>query len=165
MRYFDYRFSLGFQETNVVGNVYFANYFLWQGKCREDFLRRYAPEVLGDFKAGYGLITQECSCVFREEAFAFQNILIRMGLERLSRTGMSMSFDYYREEVPAGSEDLRADAVTSSSRLTLLAQGRQAALWVSPEHRVALLPQYLYRAIQDFVTAEPALAAAALTAE
>ena len=28
MRYFDYRVQIGFQETNVVGNVYFANYFL-----------------------------------------------------------------------------------------------------------------------------------------
>jgi enediyne core biosynthesis thioesterase len=146
VRHFEYRFSLGFQETNVVGNVYFANYFLWQGKCREDFLRRYAPQVLDDFKAGYGMITQECSCVFQEEAFAFQSILIRMGLERLSRTGMSMTFDYYRE-APNG-------------ELTLLAQGRQAALWVNPEHRVALLPPYLYKAIQEFVIPEPAAQAA-----
>lgn len=149
MRHFEYRFSLGFQETNVVGNVYFANYFLWQGKCREEFLRRYAPQVLRDFKAGYGLITQECSCVFHEEAFAFQSILIRMGLERLTRTGMSMSFEYYRDE---SSEDAEPSA---REQLTLLARGRQAALWVSPEHRVALLPDYLYRAIHQFVSAEP----------
>jgi enediyne biosynthesis thioesterase len=154
MRHFEYRFSLGFQETNVVGNVYFANYFLWQGKCREDFLRRYAPQVLQDFKAGYGLITQECSCVFHEEAFAFQSILIRMGLERLTRTGMSMSFDYYRDD---GSEEAESSRSHARDRLTLLAQGRQAALWVSPEHRVALLPDYLYRAIQQFVSAEPVI--------
>src|SRR5262245_1038920 len=113
MQYFEYRFSLGFQETNVVGNVYFANYFLWQGKCREEFLRQHAPQVLDEFKKGYGMITQECACSFIQEAFAFQRILIRMGLERLMRTGMSMTFDYYREEGEGGD-------------LTLLARGRQA---------------------------------------
>ena len=133
MQHFEYRFSLGFQETNVVGNVYFANYFLWQGKCREDFLRRHAPQVLEEFKAGFGMITKECACVFHQEAFAFQQIVIRMGLQRLTRTGMSMTFDYYREE-PDGA-------------LTLLAQGSQEAIWLSPEHRVALLPKYLYDAI------------------
>jgi enediyne core biosynthesis thioesterase len=152
MRHFEYRLSLGLQETNVVGNVYFANYFLWQGKCREDFLRRYAPQVLQDFKAGFGLITQECSCVFHEEAFAFQNLVIRMGLERLTRTGMSMVFDYYRENSVDENKPMRGD---TRERETLLAQGRQAALWVSPEHRVAMMPEYLYRAIHLFVNAEP----------
>lgn len=145
MRYFEYRFSLGLQETNVVGNVYFANYFLWQGKCREDFLRQHAPQVLEDFKAGYGMITQECSCVFFHEAFAFQTILMRMGLGRLMRTGMSMTFDYYREHAPGG-------------ELTPLAQGRQAAIWVNPQHRVSLLPDYLYDAIANFVANDVSVA-------
>jgi enediyne core biosynthesis thioesterase len=139
MRHFEYRLTLGLQETNVVGNVYFANYFLWQGKCREEFLRRHAPQVLEEFKAGFGMITKECSCVFHQEAFAFQEIVIQMGLERLTRTGMSMIFDYYRQET-AGS-------------LTRLAQGRQEAIWVSPEHRVALLPAYLYEAIAQYAMA------------
>jgi enediyne core biosynthesis thioesterase len=142
MRHFEYRLSLGLQETNVVGNVYFANYFLWQGKCREEFLRRHAPQVLEEFKAGFGMITRECSCVFHQEAFAFQEIVIQMGLERLTRTGMSMTFDYYRQE--------------TDGSLTRLAQGRQEAIWVSPEHRVALLPPYLYDAIAQYARAEPA---------
>jgi enediyne biosynthesis thioesterase len=138
VRCFEYRLHVGFQETNVVGNVYFANYFLWQGKCREEFLRRYAPKVLDEFKAGYGMITRECSCVFHEEAFAFNGILIRMGLDQLMRTGMSMTFDYFRVSEPDGAD------------LTLLAQGKQTALWTSPDHRVALLPDYLYEAVRGF---------------
>jgi hypothetical protein len=73
-----------------------------------------------------------------------------MALERLTRTGMSMTFDYYRQE-PDGS-------------LTRLAQGRQEAIWVSPEHRVALLPDYLYEAIAQYAasTRAPAQRAADL---
>ena len=136
MKTFEFRTFVGFEETNVVGNVYFSNYFLWQGKCREAFLRRYAPQVLEDFKRGYGMITKECSCVFHSEAFAFQDIVIRMSLERLSRTGVTRVFDYYREE--AGSPAER------------LAQGRQTAMWITPEHRISLLPAYLYEAIAGF---------------
>lgn len=137
MPLFDYRTFVSFEETNVVGNVYFANYFVWQGKCREAFLSQHAPRVLDDFKAGYGMITKDSSCVFHNEAFAFEKILIRMGLDKLSRTGISMGFDYYREDDGGG--------------LTLLAQGRQTTLWISPEHRVSMLPSHLYDAVKKFV--------------
>ena len=35
--YFETRIYATFADTNVVGNVYFANYVFWQGKCRETF--------------------------------------------------------------------------------------------------------------------------------
>jgi enediyne biosynthesis thioesterase len=136
VRYFETRFAVSFSDTNVVGNVYFANYFLWQGKCREEFLRQYAPQILQDFRAGYGMITKESACVFHHETFAFEEILIRMRLERLTRTAIAMQFDYYRVE--AG--PLR----------TLVAEGRQTAMWVNPEHKIAMLPQYLRVAVLQF---------------
>lgn len=135
MEYFEYRSFVGFEETNVVGNVYFSNYFVWQGKCREAFLRAYAPQVLDDFKAGFGMITKESSCVFHNEAFAFEDILVRMSLDKLSRTAVTMAFDYYRAQ---------------NDELTLLANGKQTAMWITPEHRLAMLPDYLYSAIQGF---------------
>ncbi|OEZ54724.1 MULTISPECIES: thioesterase family protein [unclassified Duganella] len=139
MAHYEYRTFVGFEETNVVGNVYFSNYFVWQGKCREAFLRRYAPQVLDDFKAGYGMITKESSCVFHTEAFAFQDIVVHISLDKLSRTAVTMAFDYYREQ---------------DGELILLAQGKQTAMWITPEHRLALLPNYLYDAIEAFSRSE-----------
>lgn len=135
MSYFEYRTFVGFEETNVVGNVYFSNYFVWQGKCREAFLRRFAPQVLDDFKAGWGMITKEASCVFHTEAFAFEDVAVRISVEKLTRTAVAMAFDFYRVD----GEDM-----------ILLAQGKQTAMWISPEHRLAMMPDYLYRAIADF---------------
>ncbi len=43
MRAFEYHHVVGFEETNLVGNVYYANYIRWQGRCREFFLRERAP--------------------------------------------------------------------------------------------------------------------------
>lgn len=138
-RYFEYRLQVSFEETNVVGNVYFANYFVWQGKCREAFLARYTPQVLQDFAEGHGMITKGSACEFLEESYAFNNILIRMSLEKLNRTSITMLFEYYREE---------------PHELMLLATGRQTAIWASPHQKVAMLPAYLYDALKQFSEAE-----------
>lgn len=138
-RYFEYRLQVSFAETNVVGNVYFANYFVWQGKCREAFLAHYTPQVLQDFAEGHGMITKESSCKFLEESFAFNNILIRMSLEKLTRTSITMLFEYFREE---------------SNDRVLLATGRQIAIWASPGQKVAMLPAYLYEALRQFSETE-----------
>ena len=37
-KYFEYLHTVGFEETNLVGNVYYVNYLRWQGRCRELFL-------------------------------------------------------------------------------------------------------------------------------
>ena len=33
-QYYEYRHVVGFEETNLVGNVYYVNYVRWQGRCR-----------------------------------------------------------------------------------------------------------------------------------
>lgn len=141
IRYFEYRFQVSFEETNVVGNVYFANYFVWQGKCREAFLSKYAPRVLDDFAEGHGMITKMSTCEFFEEAFAFDNLVVRMNLEKLNRTSITMAFEYCREE---------------GEQFVLLARGKQAAIWASPGQKVAMLPNYLYDVIKEFNEAEAA---------
>lgn len=151
MKHFEYRLAVSFCDTNVVGNVYFANYFRWQGQCREEFLRLYAPMVLQDFRCGCGMITQESSCVFHHETFAFEEIVIRMRLERLTWTAVTMGFEYFRLE-PTG---LR----------TLVAEGRQAAAWVNAQHKLAMFPRYLYEAIRRFAQQEEPKADSAVAPE
>ncbi len=135
MRPYRYPLVVSFQDTNVVGNVYFAQYFAWQGKCREAFLREHTPQILDDFKAGFGIITKDAQCQFVREARAFDELLIEMFLDDLTPLSVTMRFDYYRRE---------------STGRVLLAQGSQSTMWVNPEHRLSVMPDYLYRAIQDY---------------
>ena len=44
MRIFEHKHVVTFGETNLLGNVYFTNFFVWQGECREMFLHEYVPE-------------------------------------------------------------------------------------------------------------------------
>jgi enediyne biosynthesis thioesterase len=135
MRPYRYSLTVAFQDTNLVGNVYFAHYFAWQGKCREGFLRDHAPQILDDFRLGFGMITKDAECRFVREARAFDEIVIEMFLDQLTPLGVRMRFEYYRVE---------------ETGPVLLAEGSQSTMWVNPQHRPSMMPEYLYQAIKRF---------------
>ncbi|HEY4084192.1 MAG TPA: acyl-CoA thioesterase [Burkholderiaceae bacterium] len=92
---FETRHIVTFEETNVVGNVYYANYFSWQGRCRELFLQRHAPELLAELEAGeLRMVTAHASCDFLDEFRAFDEVLIRMQLLAFIPFGLSLGFEY-----------------------------------------------------------------------
>jgi len=96
MKQFEYIHTVSFEETNLVGNVYFANYVKWQGVCRERFLKEHVHDVLEDMKNGLALITLNCSCNYLSELRAFDEVRICMYLERIQQNRISMSFEYYK---------------------------------------------------------------------
>ncbi len=95
---YEYRFKTTFEETNVVGNIYFANYALWQGKCREMFLYDYCRDILRDIEGGLALITTDLSLQFISQLFAFDQVVMRMTLGAHSQSRLMMEFEYFREE-------------------------------------------------------------------
>jgi enediyne biosynthesis thioesterase len=103
MRSYEYRHIVSFDETNLVGNVYYVNHIRWQGLCREMFLRDHAPGVLRELNNGLSLVTVYCSCSYLAEIFAFDEIVIRMRLADLSQNRITMAFEYIRSG-PLGAE-------------------------------------------------------------
>ena len=106
MRFYEYRHIVSFQETNLVGNVYFTNHLVWQGRCREIFLRDHAPDVIGQLNSGLALATVSCSCEYFAELTAFDEVLVRMRLAELVQNRMRMAFEYWRRK--NGREELVA---------------------------------------------------------
>lgn len=94
VRWYEYRHVVGFEETNIVGNVYYVNYLRWQGRCRELFLRQQAPAVLAEMKAGLKLFTLKVDCEFLAELTAFDEVSVRMSLAELAQTQLEFTFDY-----------------------------------------------------------------------
>lgn len=97
MRAFEYRHTVTFQETNVVGNVYFSNHVAWQGRCREMFLKQHAPRVLRDLEDGLSLVTLHVSCEYFDELHAFDELVIKMFAKEVTTSRLTMSFQYIRE--------------------------------------------------------------------
>ncbi|PDP84379.1 4-hydroxybenzoyl-CoA thioesterase [Glycomyces fuscus] len=92
--YYEMRHTVGFEETNLVGNVYYVNYLSWQGRCREMFLRDRAPGILAQVRGDLKLFTLRAGCEFFAEITAFDEIAVRMRLEELTRTQVQFAFDY-----------------------------------------------------------------------
>lgn len=141
-KYFEYRHTVGFEETNIVGNVYYVNYMRWQGRCREMFLKEHAPEVLEDLRDDLKLFTLKVECDFFAEITAFDDLSIRMYLIELAHTQIQFGFDYVRLD-PGGGE-------------TLVARGGQRiACMRGPNTRTvpAPVPQALARALDPYILA------------
>ncbi|MFD0889605.1 acyl-CoA thioesterase [Streptosporangium algeriense] len=142
--YFEYLHTVGFEETNLVGNVYYVNYLRWQGRCREMFLKLHAPDVLGELQEDLKLFTLRVDCEFFAEITAFDELSIRMRLVDLAQTQIEFGFDYVRLDpggVPCGE--------------TLIARGRQrVACMRGPNGRTvpARVPEPLTRALEPYLS-------------
>ena len=137
-REFEYRHIVGFEDTSVVGNVYYVNHLKWQGRCRELFLRQHAPEILDELAGGLSLATVRCSCEYLAELVPFDEIVVRMRLMDLTPTRMSLGFEYYRG---------------TGSRAELVARGEQqiACLRKAGDRLVPTqVPASLASALRDY---------------
>ena len=139
MKSYDYHHIITFEDTNLVGNVYYANHIRWQGRCREMFLRDNVPEILKELELGLVLVTTRVSCEYIHELRAFDQIIIRMRAGSVSQNKVIMLFDYLK--VHSGSEEL-------------IAKGeQQIACMIKTESGVipTPIPQVLLTALADYI--------------
>jgi len=140
LRYFEYRHLVGFEETNLVGNVYYVNHLRWQGRCREMFLLEHAPEVLRQLGGDLALATVRCSCDYLAELAAFDEVLVRMRLAGMAQNRISLSFEYWRR-TPAGEELVaRGEQQVACMRRDPGAGGQMVATPIPGALREALRP-------------------------
>ncbi|KUP97757.1 acyl-CoA thioesterase [Thermobifida cellulosilytica] len=138
---FEYRHVVTLEETNQLGNVYFAHFLRWQGHCRELFLRRTAPEVLDSLDHEHALVTVRAACDYLDELVAFDEVTLRMRVGEVVQNRMTLLFEYWR----------------TSGAEALMARGEQQVAWLrrTPSGFEPLpVPQTLLRAIDAYL-AEP----------
>lgn len=98
-RPYAYRHRVPFEETNLVGNVYFVHYARWQGHCREAFLLEHAPDLVLDLSSGrLALVTVSCSIDYYAECFAGDTVELQMRLAATGGNRVEMAFDYVRDK-------------------------------------------------------------------
>lgn len=95
---YEVRHVVGFEETNLVGNVYYAHHVRWQGRCRELFLRDHAPGVVAALADGLALVTTRVSCEYLAELRALDEVRIRMRLKEMAQNRVTMAFEYWRAD-------------------------------------------------------------------
>lgn len=132
---YSYRHRVPFEETNLVGNVYFAHYLRWQGHCREAFLAEHAPDVVAALTSrSLALVTVSCAIDYFAECFAGDVVDVRMRLAAAGGNRVEMAFDYVRSG-------------------TTVATGRQAVACMRRDGEglvAAPLPDALLQALRQF---------------
>ncbi|MCB2219790.1 MAG: acyl-CoA thioesterase [Bacteroidetes bacterium] len=126
-KYLDYEHLVTFSDTNSYGNVYFSKYIDLQGTVREKFLYDNLPGIVEELNSGNFFVTEFAHIDYKNEAILFDTIVVRMTIIDLSRTRIEFQFDYFNKKTNV-----------------LLAQGKQAVVWVNAQHRPALMPDELY---------------------
>lgn len=96
MKAYEYTHTVSFEETNLVGNVYFANHIRWQGRVREMFINDYAKDLLDLLKKDLVLVTTKVSCEYFIELFALDKIAIKMYVVQINQNRITMKFEYYK---------------------------------------------------------------------
>jgi enediyne biosynthesis thioesterase len=91
---YEMRHVVAFEETNLLGNVYYVQLVRWQGRCRELFLRDHAPGVLDDIAKGLVVATTRCSCEYLQELLPFDEVRVRMTFGGAVQNRLAMRFDY-----------------------------------------------------------------------
>jgi acyl-CoA thioesterase FadM len=104
------------EDANIVGNIYFANYYAWQGRVRD----RYFYDLIPQYFQGTGergeLICLNCRVDHLREAMPFDRIEVRMALKALKECRATLYFEYFKVD-PAGPP-------------LKLATGKQEVVWV-----------------------------------
>lgn len=89
-------FDTSLEEANLVGNIYFANYYIWQGVTRDRLFHSLAPGLYeGTGEAG------ELRCIYQrtdhlQEAMPFHRINVQMAVVAVHERGVRLRFDIFR---------------------------------------------------------------------
>jgi len=105
------------QHSNLAQNIYFSNYFIWQGQVRDRYLYSLSPEFYRAMDLNGRLACIRCDVKHLREGMPFDRIVVTMRLKRLYERGLELHFEYFKQG--NGDEKIK------------LAYGTHAMAWVS----------------------------------
>jgi acyl-CoA thioester hydrolase len=103
------RVRVRYAETDKMGVVYYANYFVWFEVGRTDLLRESGWNYREMESEGFGLPVIEAQCTYRESAKYDDEIEVRTKGEMLSPVRVQFTYEIVRS----------ADATTLATGTTL----------------------------------------------
>ncbi len=122
-----------YQDTNSVGNVYFAQYGMWVGKTRELFFNHAIPSFnLSD--TSWYVLTRSYEHKFLQESKEFERIFIKIRVAGFNRKFVTMEHQIY------------------DGAQKLLGKGKQVLLFVSSKnYSIIDIPTECYKAFLPYI--------------
>ncbi len=114
-------FETSLAHANLVGNIYYANYYDWQGQIRDRLFYDLIPDYYGGVGEKGELLTLESRVDHLREAMPFDTVALTLAIKELRRCSVTFQVDYYR---------LEADGARVK-----IATGLHRAVWVVRDHK------------------------------
>ncbi|MFC1462228.1 acyl-CoA thioesterase [Verrucomicrobiota bacterium] len=132
-------FQTALEDSDLVGNINFANYFVWQGRVRDAYFHELAPAYYQRNAYEGELLCCRSRVQHLREAMPFDRIQVAMSLRAVYGNGVSLSFEYFRQD-PDGKKQK-------------LAFGEHDAVWRKPGDGGNLVPAPLPEKIREALLA------------
>jgi enediyne polyketide synthase len=135
------RIETSFDTSNTVGNIYYANYYVWQGQVRDSYFFKLIPECFRGIGDNGELLCLETRVNHLREAMPFDTIVVTMALKALKTSSATFYFEYFRLE--------------HNSTRVKLAFGEHNAAWVVRDSQgrpsLAPFPAKVQEALQQAI--------------
>lgn len=127
-------FETSLEHANLIGNVYYTNYYVWSGHVRDQFFYRLIPTYYEHQGKEGELYCIDARMEHLQEAMPFETISASMYLSGLSENEVQLYFEFY-STAPNGQQ-------------RKLAYSDQTLIWITPKNATptvarAPLPQQL----------------------
>jgi enediyne polyketide synthase len=131
-------FETTLEDANLVGNIYFSNYAVWQGRVRDRFLYQLVPNLYHGMNTQGELLCRTSRIEHLREAMPFDNIEVTMSPRTVHEHGVRLFFEYFR--------------LTPDNARQKLAFGEHDAVWMKRGTGDRLVPAPLPREILDAIS-------------
>ena len=121
------RFRVRYAETDKMGVVYYANYFIWMEVGRTDYCKTVGFSYRDMEKDDANMAVADATCRYIAPARYDDEILVRTSIERLSRRLVTFAYSI-------------SNAVTGQ----LLAEGKTVHITVSKDGKTCSIPERYY---------------------
>jgi enediyne polyketide synthase len=131
-------FPTSLENSNLIGNIYFANYVEWLSTVRDRYIYKLIPQYFRGLGEKGELICLSCNIDHLNEAMPFDDILVQMYLDSVYECGIDFHFEFYL---------LRENTLNKK-----LAFGKQKAVWMRWDNQkpvVVRLPEALLANLLD----------------
>lgn len=91
---FIYKMKAYLSDVNVFGTTYFARYFDWQGKTREEYFQT-IPGHETVLSSGIILVTKAASVDYMESVRLFDEVIIELTIANIKKYSFEIIFKYY----------------------------------------------------------------------
>lgn len=95
---FQKSFETTLEDSNLVGNIYFANYVKWLARTRDSYFYQINPYYFKKIGQEGEFISLKTKVVHLQEAMPFDRILVKMYIKKVYTSGMDLVFDFFKSD-------------------------------------------------------------------